>query len=79
MHVQWGSISPTFFRYQSNGVKQGRILSPMIFNIYTNQLSIRLKRVKYSADIRSHLINLLYYADDLWCLISLTMLEYELY
>ena len=33
MHVRWGSTSTSSF-HVSNGVKQGGILSPMLFNVY---------------------------------------------
>ena len=57
--------------YVSNGVKHSVILSPMLFNIYMNQLSIRLNRSGIGGDMGGHLINDLCYADDL-CLISLS-------
>ena len=43
MHVRWGSTFTSSF-HVSNGVKQGGILSPMLFNVYMDQLSIRLNR-----------------------------------
>ena len=52
-----------------NGVKQGGIISPMMFNMYMDQLSIRLNGSGIGGDIRGHLINHLCYADDL-CLIT---------
>ena len=70
MHVRWGSTSTSSFHLLS-GVKQGGILSPMLFNVYMDQLSIRLNRSGIGGDIGGHLINHLCYADDL-CLISLS-------
>ena len=70
MHVRWGSISKSSF-HVSNGVKQGGILSPMLFNVYMDQLNIRLNRSGIGRDIGGHLINHLCYTDDL-CLISLS-------
>ena len=52
-------------------IKQGGILSPMLFNVYIDQLSIRLNGSSIGRDIGGHLINHLCYADDL-CLISLS-------
>ena len=43
----------------------------MLFNVYMDQLSIRLNRSGIGGDIGGHLINHLCYADDL-CLISLS-------
>ena len=77
MHVRWRATSTSSFRV-SNGVKQGGILSSMLFNVYIchapphkYQLSIRLNRSGTGGDIGGHLINHLCYADDL-CLISLS-------
>ena len=70
IHVRWGSTFTSSFCV-SNGVKQGGILSPMLFNVYMDQLSIRLNRSGIEGDIGGHLINHLCYADDL-CLISLS-------
>ena len=41
MHVLWGSTFTSSF-HVSNSVKQGGILSPGFFNVYVDQLSIRL-------------------------------------
>ena len=70
MHLRWGSTSTSSF-HVSNGVKPGDILSPMLVNVYINQLSIRLNRSGIGGDIGNHLINRLCYADDL-SLISLS-------
>ena len=43
MHVRWGITTTSFFLV-SNGVKQGGILSPMLFNVHMDQLSIELNR-----------------------------------
>ena len=70
MHVRLGSTSTSSFRV-SNGVKQGGILSSMLFSVNIDQLSIRLNTSSIGGDIGGHLINYLCYADDL-CLISLS-------
>ena len=70
MHVRWGSTSTSSF-HVSNGAKQDGILSPMLFNVYMDQLSIRLNRSGIGGNIGGHLISHLCYADDL-CLISLS-------
>ena len=41
MHVRWGSTSTSSF-HVLNGVNQGGILSPMLFNVYMDQLSFRI-------------------------------------
>ena len=68
MHVRWGITTTSYFLF-SNSVKQGGILSPMLFNVYMDQLSINLNRSGIGSNIDGHLINHLCYADDL-CLIS---------
>ena len=46
MHVRWDTTTITPFLV-TNGVKQGGILSPMIFNVYMDDLSIKTKSVWY--------------------------------
>ena len=70
MHVRWGIITISSFLV-TNGIKQGGILSPILFNVYIDQLSIKLNRSGIGGNIGGHLINYLCYADDL-CLISLS-------
>ena len=70
MCVRWGnSISPDFF--VGNGVKQGGIISPILFNIYMDDLSMHLNSSGIGGYLGTAFINHLCYADDL-CLISLS-------
>ena len=55
----------------SNGVKQGGISSPMLFNVYMDLLSISMIVSGIRGDIGNHVSNHFCYADDL-CLISLS-------
>ena len=70
MHVRWGTTTTTPFLV-TNGVKQGGIFPPMLFNVYMDDLSIKLNQSGIGGVIGGHLINHLCYADDL-CLISLS-------
>ena len=70
MCVRWGnSISPDYF--VGNGVKQGGIISPILFNIYMDDLSMHLNSSGIEGYLGTAFIYYLCYADDL-CLISLS-------
>ena len=70
MHIRWGNTTTSSF-FVSNGEKQGGILSPILFNVYIDQLSVKLNASNIGGDIGGVLINHLCYADDI-CLISLS-------
>ena len=70
MFVRWGQSCSTKFKV-SNGVKQGGILSPKLFNVYMDELSLLLSNSKDGPRMSGTVVNHLGYADDL-CLISLS-------
>lgn len=64
VHVSWsGSSSPTFLA--SNGVKQGGVLSPVLFCVYMDGLLNRLSRAGVGCYIGTTFVGALAYADDI--------------
>ena len=64
MCVRWGNSVSKGFKV-TNGVRQGGILSPYLFNIYLDDLSITLRKQYAGCKIADRIINHLLYADDL--------------
>ena len=62
--VKWGSSFSTSFRV-TNGIKQGGLTSPILYNVYTNELNERLKESKVGCHISGVCVNHISYADDL--------------
>ena len=70
MFIRWGNSCSNKF-YVTNGVKQGGILSPALFNVYMNNLSVTLNQSGIGGFLGESLVNHICYADDL-CLIALS-------
>jgi hypothetical protein len=68
VYIRWGDCMSDGFKV-TNGVRQGSILSPKIFAIYVDQLSVRLIESKVGCFIDNVCFNHLFYADDL-CLLA---------
>ena len=63
LRIKWGNeLSPEFS--VSNGVKQGGVLSPILFCIYIDELLHRLKASGYGCHIGDMFLGALGYADD---------------
>ena len=62
--VRWGTACSEMFTV-SNGVRQGGILSPLLFNVYMDGLSELLCRTECGCTMGGRMINHLMYADDL--------------
>lgn len=64
MQVKWGNSLSSPFSV-GNGVRQGGLLSPALFNLYMDSLSKQLGKCKTGCLIGNTLLNHLMYADDL--------------
>ena len=64
MCVRWGSSVSSSFRV-SNGVRQGGILSPYLFNVYVDDLNQTLNRCRTGCLSGNITINHIMYADEL--------------
>ena len=62
--VIWNSCHSTYFRLM-NGVKQGGVLSPTLFNLYIDRLLITLKNSGLGCHINGTYMGALSYADDI--------------
>ena len=61
--VKWGSTLSEAFG-ASNGVRQGGVLSPYLFNVYMDDLSVSLNMSGIGCSINNTPVNHLMYADD---------------
>ena len=68
--VTWGNHMSSCFNV-TNGVRQGGILSPILFSVYMDDLSLLLNSSKVGCAMNGVTINHLMYADDT-CLIAPT-------
>ena len=64
MCVRWGGVCYSSFTV-TNGVRQGGILSPYLFNVYVGDLSVKLNSCHVGCYYSGGCINHLTYADDL--------------
>ena len=64
MCIKWGDAYSVKFKV-TNGVRQGGILSPYLFNVHVDELSEELNKCNVGCNLNGHLIILVMYADDL--------------
>ena len=70
MYVKWGSTLSSKFQV-TNGVRQGGVLFPLLFNVYVNELSELLNKSGIGGNMGGTIINHMLYADDI-CIVSLS-------
>ena len=70
MYIKWGSTFSEKF-HVTNGVRQGGVLSPLLFNVYVNELSDCLNKSGIGGSMNGTVINHMLYSDDI-CIISLS-------
>ena len=64
LFVKWGHETLETFLC-TNGVRQGGILSPLLFNVYIDEISVQLNKLSIGCLLGGTIINHLIYADDL--------------
>ena len=64
LSIKWGNAISESFKV-TNGIRQGGLLSPFLFNLYMDQLSVNLNNSKVGCTIYNLLICHLCYADDM--------------
>ena len=64
LRIKWGHAVSNCFTAR-NGVKQGSVLSPLLFAIYTDSLLKRLEESGVGCHMCGHFTGALAYADDM--------------
>ena len=62
--VRWGNSFSNEFAV-TNGVRQGGIMSPLLYNVYTDDLNTKLSQMKVGCKMKGIRVNCLSYADDM--------------
>ena len=64
LYVAWGSSRSSPFT-MGNGIRQGSLISPYLFNVYVDELNIRLNAAGTGCQLAGTTANNFAYADDL--------------
>ena len=67
MHIRWNNAVTDYFTI-SNGVKQGGVLSPILFSLYLDQLISWLRYIGMDCHMNGLLTGIFIYADDIMLL-----------
>ena len=70
MYVKWGSTLSSKFQV-TNGVHQGGLLSPILFNVYLNKLSDLMNKSGIGGNMGGTIINHMLYTDNI-CIVLLS-------
>ena len=70
MYVKWGSTMSSKFQV-TNGVREGGVLSPLLFDVDVNELSELLNKSGIGGNLGGTIINHMLYAVDI-CIVSLS-------
>ena len=62
--IRWGSAISSPFKVK-NGIKQGGLLSPHLFNLYIDKLSVELTASGVGCIVKNIIVNHISYADDM--------------
>ncbi len=68
LKVRWGTIIGDKFNVK-NGVKQGGVLSPILFSVYMYDRFERLRKRGVGRNMGNYFVGCLSYADDLTLLV----------
>ncbi len=68
MRVRWGDATSEYFS-ASNSIKQGSVLSPILFSIYIDDLIGRLLKNKEGCRMGNKFFGCIVYADDVELLV----------
>jgi len=75
--LKWSTFTSVYFKI-SNGVRQGGILSPRLFSLYTDDLGTLLADTQVGCYIDSSCVNHFFYADDMSLLAPSAIGPYKL-
>ena len=64
LYVRWGTTLSASFN-MSNGIRQGSVLSPLLFSVYVNELNLLLSQSMVGCHVANKAVNNFSYADDL--------------